>query len=204
MPSGVSLSLRPAVAAAGPAAAAVPAQARFWAIYMSGLHGECTPKTLQNLLHIPEIDANRYIGQLIADGVIKPNPLVQKTASRLLNSREDGVMDKVRKRLDMKKARMDEAEAERIADTSTQLQHEEIPSDQTNTLEETTEPSADLIGHESADEGEAVSRILSEDDAARVDRMEDDPAGDEVASTDDFEDLDAMESDPLAEGQSQG
>ena len=96
LPAGAGLSLKPATAAL-PTAAAVPAKARFWAIYMSGLHGECTPQTLQNLLHIPEVDAKKYISHLIADGVIKPNPLLQKSVSKVLQSTEDGPFDKVKR-----------------------------------------------------------------------------------------------------------
>lgn len=102
LPAAPSLSM-PAAASAAPAAvAAVPTQARFWAIYMSALHGECTPQTLKNLLHIPEVDANRYVSQLIADGVIKPNPLLKNTVSELVKSDDDSLLDKARKRLEKK------------------------------------------------------------------------------------------------------
>lgn len=101
LPAGANLSLGSASAAL-PAAAAVPAKARFWAIYMSALHGECTPQTLQNLLHIPEVDAKRYMGQLIADGVIKPNPLLRRGVSNMLNSNEDRLKGNIQKRLEMK------------------------------------------------------------------------------------------------------
>ncbi len=63
--------------AAAPAAVAVPSQARFWAIYMSGLHGKCTPKALQTMLNIPAAEAEGYLNQMILDGVIKPNNLLQ-------------------------------------------------------------------------------------------------------------------------------
>lgn len=89
-------------ASAVSAGVAVPAKARFWAIYMSSLHGECTPQTLQNLLHIPGADAKKYIGQLIADGIIKPNPLLQRTATELVKSRNDNLLEKVKKRSEMK------------------------------------------------------------------------------------------------------
>jgi len=93
------------------AAVAVPKQARFWAIYLSGLHGECSPKTLQTLLHIPEGDARRYLGQLIADGVVKPNPLLQSSVRNVFKSNEEGLFDKVKKRFDMK-ARTDASNVE--------------------------------------------------------------------------------------------
>ncbi|MEM1039963.1 MAG: hypothetical protein AAGI12_10900 [Pseudomonadota bacterium] len=88
--------------AALPTAAAVPNQARFWAIYISALHGECTPKTLQNLLHIPEVDAKRYIGQLVADGVIQPSALLQNSVSKILKNNETGLVENAPERPELK------------------------------------------------------------------------------------------------------
>jgi len=102
MPAAGSLTLTSAGASVPTAVAAVPAKARFWAIYMSSLHGECTPQTLHNLLHIPKVDAKRYVSQLIADGVIKPNPLLQRTATELVKSKNENLMEKVKKRSEMK------------------------------------------------------------------------------------------------------
>jgi hypothetical protein len=89
-------------AAVPSAAVAVPTQARFWAIYMSGLHGECPPHALQTLLNIPASEANTYVTQLVAEGVIKPNPLLQRSVSRLIKSDDDSLLGKVKKRLQMK------------------------------------------------------------------------------------------------------
>lgn len=102
LPTVGALPLQSAAASIPTAAAAVPTKARFWAIYMSSLHGECTPQTLHNLLNIPKVDANKYIGQLIADGVIKPNPLLQRTATELVKSKNENVLDKIKKRSEMK------------------------------------------------------------------------------------------------------
>ena len=102
MPAAGSLTVTSAGASVPTAAAAVPTKARFWAIYMSSLHGECTPQTLHNLLHIPKVDAKRYVSQLIADGVIKPNPLLQRTATELVKSKNENLMEKVKKRSEMK------------------------------------------------------------------------------------------------------
>ena len=71
LPANPVASLRSATAAL-PAATVVPTKARSWAAYISALHGECTPQTLQNLLHIPEVDAKKYVSQLIVEGIIKP------------------------------------------------------------------------------------------------------------------------------------
>lgn len=116
LPGRATLSLQSATGVL-PSAVVVPARARSWAIYMSKLHGECTPQTLQNLLHTPEVDAKRYVSQLIAEGLIKPNPILQKSVSEILKSDEDGLFDKVKKRFEMKvKAESDEVEICESAD----------------------------------------------------------------------------------------
>lgn len=90
------------VGMAAPAVATVPKQARFWAIYMSALHGECTPQTLQNLLHIPEADSKRYVSQLITDGVIKPNPLLENAVSELVRPKDESFAQQVNRRFEKK------------------------------------------------------------------------------------------------------
>lgn len=101
LPAAPAMPLSTASAAI-PSAATVPAQARFWAIYTSALHGQCTPQTLQNMLNISQVDAKRYISQLIGDGVIKPNPILQKTVSNVLTRNDDGALQSIKKRMDMK------------------------------------------------------------------------------------------------------
>lgn len=100
LPANPLLSLQPAGAAVS-AAAAVPAEARSWAIYMHNLHGECPPMALKSLLNISEVDARRYVSHLIADGVLKPNPMLQKSVRNLLKTGEDSLRDRVEQRLDM-------------------------------------------------------------------------------------------------------
>lgn len=100
LPANPLLSLKPAGAAVS-AAAAVPPEARSWAIYMHNLHGECPPMALKSLLNISEGDARRYVSHLIADGVLKPNPMLQKSVRRLLNTAEDSVRDEVEQHLDL-------------------------------------------------------------------------------------------------------
>ena len=94
LPANPLLSLRPA-AVAMPAAVEVPVRVKSWAVYMSNLHGECTPLTLQRLLHIPEADAKTFVSRLIADGVLRPNPVMQEAARKLLKPREDHLLDEV-------------------------------------------------------------------------------------------------------------
>jgi hypothetical protein len=130
LPANPTVSLR-AVTTALPAAAAIPAEARSWAVYMSTLHGECTPRALQSLLNIPEIDAKRYLSHLIADGVLKPNPLLQKSVSEIVKTIENSPLDKVKSRLEMK-ARADSEQLENCdsVDTIERLDNRaEMPED---------------------------------------------------------------------------
>lgn len=101
LPATPALSLGSAATVA-PAATAVPAQARFWSIYMSALHGDCPPHALQAMTNISATDAKRYVTQLIAEGVIKPNPLMQNSISKALKTKDDGLLEKVKKRSEMK------------------------------------------------------------------------------------------------------
>ncbi len=101
LPANPTVSLRSATTAL-PSVAAVPAHARSWAVYMSTLHGECTPRALQSMLNIPEIDAKRYLSRLIADGVLKPNPLLQKSVSGIVKTMDNSPLDQVKRRLQMK------------------------------------------------------------------------------------------------------
>ena len=53
----------PSVALAAPTAAvSVASQARYWAIYVNSLHGQCTLRALQVMLNIPPAQAEGYLG----------------------------------------------------------------------------------------------------------------------------------------------
>lgn len=100
LPANAALTLQPA--AALPSAAAVPVKARFWAVYLSGLHGDCPPRSLQSALRISESDAKTYLSRLIADGVIKPNPISHAAASKVLNGNEENLASKAHAQLENK------------------------------------------------------------------------------------------------------
>ncbi len=124
LPASTSFSLQTAFAGL-PTAAAVPAQARTWAVYMSTLHGECTPQALQSMLNISAVEAKKYVTQLVADGVIKQNPLLQKSVSEFVSTRDDSLFNKVKKRLEMKaQAGSDEIKAIEQDDQSEYLDTE--------------------------------------------------------------------------------
>jgi len=49
---------------------AIPNTARFWAIYMSHLHGTCTPEALAKISGVSVRAAKGYLSAMISDGVI--------------------------------------------------------------------------------------------------------------------------------------
>ncbi len=67
-------------AAPAAAATAIPNASRFWAIYMSQLHGTVSPATLANMTGISQSAARGHLSSMIADGVIKPQNLIQRAA----------------------------------------------------------------------------------------------------------------------------
>jgi len=109
LPAVPALSLKPAPAAlpaaASPAtasasAAALASKARFWAIYMHGVQGYCTPATLGAMLSIPEAEAKSHVTRLVAEGVIRPNPLLRKPVAKVVKqtvkrNEGDGVLGKM-------------------------------------------------------------------------------------------------------------
>ena len=56
----------------------MPNAARFWAIYMSQMHGTCTAHTLSTMTGIDASTAQGYLSRMIGDGVIKPTNIVSK------------------------------------------------------------------------------------------------------------------------------
>lgn len=143
VPGKIALPL-PAAAGAVSNVAAVPSEARHWAIYMSQLHGECPPHTLQTMLNISAGDAKRYVGQLVADGTIKPNPILKRAVSKLMKSDDTSLLEKVKERLELKARTTDE---EPLAD-----QKEANPADDLS-LEEPDNPD----GPESEQDGGELS-----------------------------------------------
>jgi len=118
---------------------------------MSGLHGECPPHALQSLLGIPEIDAKKYVSQLIAEGIIKPNPLLQESVSKVLRGKDESVFEKVKKRYEMK------AKA-----TSGEVKFSENPST-TRSLDDSVEVDTDALSN-----NEAVDEETQIQDEAKV------------------------------------
>lgn len=67
-----ALPLKAALPAAAPSVA-VPNAARFWAIYMSHLHGTVSAKSIATMTGIGQAEAQRHLTTLLADGVIRPH-----------------------------------------------------------------------------------------------------------------------------------
>lgn len=78
-----------AMTAAPATAGAVPSAARFWAIYMTHLHGTVSAKTLSIMTGLDASVAQSHITSLISDGVIKPNNLLMRLAESNANSSEE-------------------------------------------------------------------------------------------------------------------
>ena len=171
MPAAGSLTVTSAGASVPTAAAAVPTKARFWAIYMSSLHGECTPQTLHNLLHIPKVDAKRYVSQLIADGVIKPNPLLQKTATELVKSKNENLMEKVKKRSEMKaKAKTEKLEICETVEAETNVEEVEYSEEFSEVADET--PMEEQLAEVESQENENLDVAIAEDEQEQASESE--------------------------------
>lgn len=153
LPAASNFTFRTATAAV-PKATVVPAQVRSWAIYLSTLHGECTPVALQNLLNIPAVDAKNYVTQLAADGVIRSHPLLQKSAYRVARTKDSGIFDKLKKRLELK----------------AQTDPNEIESARTSDSIDALDPGVDL----EEDAAESQLENSSEDESVEVAAQETD------------------------------
>jgi len=62
-------------------AVVVPKAARFWAIYMTHLHGDITPGMLTQMTGIAPAQTTAIRAKLIADNVISPTGFVRKSAA---------------------------------------------------------------------------------------------------------------------------
>jgi len=78
-----TLTTAPAVATV------VPNTARFWAIYMSHLHGTVSAKTLSVMTGLDVSVAQTHLTKLVSDGVIKPNHLLTRLAESNANSSQE-------------------------------------------------------------------------------------------------------------------
>lgn len=96
-----TLPALPAPSFAAAPAVSVPSQARYWAIYMDSLHGTCTPKALQTMLNIPASQAEGYLSQMMLDGTIKPNHLLQALRKPTSTPKAD-LFDRLKARFDKK------------------------------------------------------------------------------------------------------
>lgn len=87
-----------AMTAAPVASTAVPNGARFWAIYMSHLHGTCSPQTLATMTGLDVSVAQTHLTKLISDGVLKPTNLFGRMAAS--NTKQPQGPSKWRKRVE--------------------------------------------------------------------------------------------------------
>ncbi len=89
----------PALPAAAPVA--IPNSARFWAIYMTRLHGDVTPGMLTQMTGIAPASAKAIRAKLIADKVITPIGLMRKgIATALTHNTAEASPNLVQKAID--------------------------------------------------------------------------------------------------------
>lgn len=68
----ITAATLPAGAVFPKAATPVPANMRFWAVYMSQLHGTCSPKMLATMTKVSEGAAQSELSKLVSQGVLQP------------------------------------------------------------------------------------------------------------------------------------
>jgi hypothetical protein len=71
--------------AAPAVATAVPNSARFWAIYMSQMHGTCSASTLATMTGLDASAAQSCLSSLIRDGVITPKRIMSRVVGSQAN-----------------------------------------------------------------------------------------------------------------------
>lgn len=91
--SAPALPLRAALPAAS-TAAAVPNAARFWAIYMSHLHGSVSAKSISVMTGISQSEAQVHLTKLLADGVITPHNVFAQAAKATVQPKPSAKTEK--------------------------------------------------------------------------------------------------------------
>lgn len=76
--AAIAAPAMPLPAMAKPATVAVPNAARFWAIYMTRLHGDVTPGMLTQMTGLDPSQTSAIRAKLVADNVISPTGFIRK------------------------------------------------------------------------------------------------------------------------------
>jgi len=116
-----------ALTAAPAVATAVPNTARFWAIYMSHLHGSVSAKTLSVMTGLDVSVAQSHLTKLLSDGVIKPNHLLTRLAESNANSSQEPSKwrERLKKFTEEKQESVEEPEAIETDDEAPETEIEE-------------------------------------------------------------------------------
>jgi hypothetical protein len=80
------------------AGAAISKPARFWAIYMSHLHGTCTPQVLAKAAKISPAVARSHLSSMVSQGILTPTNIAAKTVATQANPIQN--TSNIRTRLD--------------------------------------------------------------------------------------------------------
>jgi hypothetical protein len=106
--------------------AAIPNPARFRAIYLSHLHGTCSPKTIYKVTGIDASITKGYLSRLLSEGVLSPPNMAAKVMSAQAKPAQKP--SGLRKRLDKFLKETDEPEEVVEIDAPIDETDEEQPS----------------------------------------------------------------------------
>lgn len=115
-----------AIAAAPAATTAIPNAARFWAIYMSQLHGTCSAGTLATMTGVDTATAQGYLTRMIGDGVITPTDIIRKAINTQTSNTKPSSQwkERVQKFVDDKKPTA--ATPQNVENEATEIAAEEV------------------------------------------------------------------------------
>lgn len=117
-----------ALAGAPVIATAVPNGARFWAIYMSTMHGTCSAKTLSNMTGLDMSAARNCLSKLISDGVITPTRIMSNIAKSQANRPDEPSKWRERVKKFMDEKQPTEQQLDMVSETD-EIEDEEIDQD---------------------------------------------------------------------------
>jgi hypothetical protein len=117
---------------AAPAATAIPNSARFWAIYMSHLHGTCSAKTLSTMTGLDASVTQGYLSRMVSEGIIKPTRMASTIAEVQANraSKPSGLRDRLQKFANEKSESVKEAVKSEVLEPQEVEQEIDTPEDQ--------------------------------------------------------------------------
>ncbi len=108
-------------------AVAVPKAARFWAIYMTHLHGDVTPGMLTQMTGIDPVQTTAIRAKLIADKVIAPVGFMEKSIAVQTIARSEAQTKSTLAKIKSQTEQTREAAKELVDKASEALHREDAP-----------------------------------------------------------------------------